>query len=74
MNSNFKRFCAILTIIIILSFYIISLILVLLNKPYATNFLMISILITTFVPLYLYIISLFKRLNNNESSIQDKTK
>ncbi|MFP4698584.1 MAG: hypothetical protein ACLFMO_07745 [Eubacteriales bacterium] len=59
MNKLIKRIVAIIVVVILLGLYFVSLVAVLLNKDYATDLLLWTILITAVLSVFMFIIRRF---------------
>ncbi|TCK92358.1 hypothetical protein EDC19_2088 [Natranaerovirga hydrolytica] len=66
MSKLLKRSLAILTIIILLSLYIIGLVGAFLDKEYSKNMILFSVMATTFIPVIVYMFQRFIRLGKSE--------
>ena len=61
-----KQILAIIAVVLLVSMYVVSLILAFFHSEFATKLLLLSIVMTILVPVVLYIIMMFYKLNNRE--------
>jgi magnesium-transporting ATPase (P-type) len=66
------RIISISVIILLLSLYVVSFIFALLQKDYAVDFLIASIVATTIIPVLLYMLGRFLKLSNVDVTYEDK--
>lgn len=65
-NIKPKQIFAIIAVILLVMMYVASLILAFIHNEFATKLLLLSIVMTILVPIVLYIIMMFYKLNNRD--------
>lgn len=68
MKKKIKQILAILAIVLLAGMYIASLVLAVIGSDWSTKMLQLSLVMTVLVPVILYVIMMFYKLNHHDNS------